>query len=210
MRRSINGAYAATALERGIDNRGTGSTPATARIVQHAASSILRRQGCAAESRLCWSSGSAIRPPPPHSRHSAPEFGGRQPVSFMPKANRQLRRTGDRGHSIGFDLPCSNGSEAGRLAWRRHAAGASACSARSPIPRCPDQSLDTLAGCSRSGNRARHTALGDARAAAEIFVPLIPHLAQRGIRTPGPKPTGEPVSATRPRGKPRAGSAGCP
>jgi DNA polymerase-3 subunit epsilon/CBS domain-containing protein len=47
----------------------------------------------------------------------------------------------------------------------------------------PDYSLDAIAAALHVEIDGRHTALGDARATAEIFLKLVPLLKQRGVRT---------------------------
>lgn len=88
------------------------------------------------------------------------------------------------GHSMGFDLAMLQG-EATRagLPWAKPRSLCVRLLGVVANPRLHDQSLDTLAswlGISISG---RHSAKGDARAAAEIFVALLPHLAERHVRT---------------------------
>lgn len=88
------------------------------------------------------------------------------------------------GHSMGFDLAVLQG-EATRagLPWAKPRSLCVRLLGVVANPRLHDQSLDTLAswlGISISG---RHSAKGDARAAAEIFVALLPHLAERHVRT---------------------------
>jgi CBS domain-containing protein len=88
------------------------------------------------------------------------------------------------GHSIGFDLAVL-AAEAGRagIAWQRPRALCVRLLGGIANPRLPDQSLDTQAAWLGITITDRHSALGDALAAASIFVGLIPHLAARGIRT---------------------------
>ena len=50
-------------------------------------------------------------------------------------------------------------------------------------PNLPDFSLDTIAAWLGIAITDRHSALGDARSTAQIFLALIPHLRERGIRT---------------------------
>jgi CBS domain-containing protein len=47
----------------------------------------------------------------------------------------------------------------------------------------PDYSLDAIAAALNVEIAGRHTAMGDARATAEIFLKLVPLLKQRGVRT---------------------------
>lgn len=50
-------------------------------------------------------------------------------------------------------------------------------------PALPDFTLEALAAWLGTGVDGRHTAIGDARAAGQIFCALLPHLRARGIRT---------------------------
>lgn len=88
------------------------------------------------------------------------------------------------GHSIGFDLAVLE-SEAARadLRWTKPRALCVRLLGAIANPHLPEESLDTLAGWLGVRIAGRHSAIGDAHAAAEIFVALVPHLAQRGIRT---------------------------
>lgn len=88
------------------------------------------------------------------------------------------------GYSIGFDLAvmAAEAERAGivfdkprTLCVRLLATVAGA--------RLPDNSLDTIAAWLGVAVEGRHSALGDAIAAADIFVALLPKLAGRGVRT---------------------------
>ncbi len=88
------------------------------------------------------------------------------------------------GYAIGFDFAIL-AAEAVRNGFSWHKPRALCVRLLGSIanPLLPDQSLETLAGWLGIELHARHTALGDARAAADIFAGLLPHLAARGIRT---------------------------
>jgi len=88
------------------------------------------------------------------------------------------------GHSIGFDLAVM-ASEAGRagLDWKKPRSLCMRLLAATANPRLPDYSLEAIASWLGVAIEDRHQATGDARAAADIFVALVPHLAERGIRT---------------------------
>lgn len=88
------------------------------------------------------------------------------------------------GHSIGFDLAVLKREAAlANMEWDVPRGLCIRMLAQVANPDLPDQSLDTLASWLDVAIEGRHTALGDAQAAAEIFVALIPRLAERGIRT---------------------------
>ena len=88
------------------------------------------------------------------------------------------------GYAVGFDLAMLK-AEHDRLGlpWRPHRSLcirqlASAAGLRLPAP-----SLDALAGRLGIGIDDRHSALGDARAAAAVYAALVPRLAEKGIAT---------------------------
>lgn len=97
--------------------------------------------------------------------------------------------TADRvliGHSIGFDLAIMRREclEAG-ITWAQPAALCIRLLGALVNPKLPDHSLDTLAAWLGVSVEGRHTARGDAAAAADIFVALLPELRKRNIRTLG-------------------------
>ncbi|MGI9316687.1 MAG: DUF294 nucleotidyltransferase-like domain-containing protein, partial [bacterium] len=55
--------------------------------------------------------------------------------------------------------------------------------ARQVLPSLPDYSLDTIAARLEVDIHNRHTAVGDAIAAAEVFIALMPEMRKTGIRT---------------------------
>lgn len=88
------------------------------------------------------------------------------------------------GHSIGFDLAViAQESRRVRLSWVRPRSLCVRLLATVARPDLADYSLDTLAAWLEVDVKGRHSALGDAAAAAGIFVALLPKLQQRGIRT---------------------------
>lgn len=88
------------------------------------------------------------------------------------------------GHSIGFDLAVFE-RECGRagLAFARPRSLCVRLLAAVANPTLPDYSLETIASWLGVAIEGRHSALGDATAAADLLVALIPRLAERGIRT---------------------------
>jgi len=186
--RQINGATRLTALDAvAIDTETTGLDTRTARIVQMAAVAICGGKVAAAESRsLLVDPGSAI-PPASTSIHGiSDQMVAGKPGFVHAWGEIDSFRDGRVivGHSIGFDLAVlEREAKLAGLAWEAPRGLCIRMLGQIANPTLPDQSLDTLAGWLEIGVEGRHTALGDARAAAEIFVALIPHLAQRGIRT---------------------------
>jgi DNA polymerase-3 subunit epsilon/CBS domain-containing protein len=88
------------------------------------------------------------------------------------------------GHAIGFDLSMleREATRAG-LSWKKPRSLCVRLLARLVEPGQTDLSLDAIAARLGIVIEDRHSALGDARAAAEIFVTLLPKLQERGIRT---------------------------
>ncbi len=88
------------------------------------------------------------------------------------------------GYSIGFDLAILE-HEARRagIPWKRPRTLCVRMLASIANPHLPDQSLEMTAGWLGVSIEGRHQAPGDATAAAGIFIALLPHLAQKGVRT---------------------------
>jgi DNA polymerase-3 subunit epsilon/CBS domain-containing protein len=88
------------------------------------------------------------------------------------------------GHSIGFDLAVlAAEAERNGIPWQRPRTLCVRLLGHVANPTLPDQSLDTLAAWLGVTIEGRHSALGDARAAAAVFGALLPHLERLGIRT---------------------------
>ncbi|VVT29685.1 DUF294 nucleotidyltransferase-like domain-containing protein [Rhizobium sp. EC-SD404] len=88
------------------------------------------------------------------------------------------------GYSIGFDLAIM-AKEASRtgLTWRRPRSLCVRTLAAFANPNLPDHALETIATWLGVEIVGRHSAIGDARAAAAIFIALLPKLADQGVRT---------------------------
>lgn len=88
------------------------------------------------------------------------------------------------GYSVGFDLAVlANEAERSGIAWAKPRSLCVRLLAATANPNLPDYSLEALASWLGVEMHARHQALGDARAAADIFITMVPKLAERGIRT---------------------------
>ncbi|MBO6718322.1 MAG: CBS domain-containing protein [Rhizobiaceae bacterium] len=88
------------------------------------------------------------------------------------------------GYSIGFDLAVlANEAERAGIDWQKPRSLCVRLLAATANPHLPDYSLEALASWLGVKVTSRHQALGDARAAAEIFIAMVPRLAERGIRT---------------------------
>ena len=88
------------------------------------------------------------------------------------------------GYAVGFDLAVlEREHERARLRWRKPRALDVRDLVRVLDQPLPDHSIETLANWLGVEVRDRHRALGDARIAAQVFLALIPHLHERGVRT---------------------------
>lgn len=88
------------------------------------------------------------------------------------------------GHSIGFDLAVlEHESQRSGKTWQKPRSLCVRLLAAVLRPGLPDLSLESIATWLGITIAGRHSALGDAQAAANIFVALVPRLHQRGIRT---------------------------
>ncbi len=105
---------------------------------------------------------------------------------FMPELARFLDDDVILGHNIGFDLAvlAAEHARAGH-SWRRPRSLDTALLARIANPLLPAFELETVAEWLGLTLEGRHTALGDALAAARIFLALLPHLRTQGVRTLG-------------------------
>ena len=90
------------------------------------------------------------------------------------------------GHTISYDIDMLKREYAlaGR-SWPRWRTLDVRMLARLAAPSLADHGLDRLCEWLGIENRKRHSALGDARATAEVFIALLPLLRARGIRTLG-------------------------
>ena len=90
------------------------------------------------------------------------------------------------GFSVGFDVAILRREHAlARIPWETPDYLDIALLARRVMPALPDYALDTVAARLGITVTGRHTALGDAMAAADVLVALLPAMRQRGIRTVG-------------------------
>jgi DNA polymerase-3 subunit epsilon/CBS domain-containing protein len=88
------------------------------------------------------------------------------------------------GHTVGFDLAVlARECERAGLAWKQPQTLDTRLLAEVVEPALADYSLESLASWLRIGISDRHSALGDARAAASIFHALLPKLRERNVRT---------------------------
>ncbi|TIT15988.1 MAG: 3'-5' exonuclease [Mesorhizobium sp.] len=170
-----------------VDTETTGPDATKARVVQIGAIGIAHGK-VVRESQLALliDPGEAI-PPEASLVHGITDADVDGAGSF-PDAWAQFQEfVGDRilvGHSIGFDLAvlereCRRAS----LPWAKPRALCVRLLATIANPNLADHSLETIAAWLRLEIAGRHSALGDAIAAGDIFAGLIPELRKRNIRT---------------------------
>lgn len=186
--RHINGATRLTALDAvAIDTETTGLDTRKARIVQIAGVAICGARVVSAESRsLLVDPGEPISPASTAIHGISDDMVAGKPGFAQAWSEIDTFRDGRVivGHSIGFDLAVMEREAVlAGLEWEPPRGLCIRMLAQVANPNLPDQSLDTIANWLEIVVEGRHTALGDAQAAAEIFVALIPRLAERGIRT---------------------------
>ncbi len=88
------------------------------------------------------------------------------------------------GYAIGFDLAMLKAeSDRNGIPWHPHRSLCVRQLAALFAPGPADSSLDAIARWLGIGIEGRHSALGDARAAAAIYAALVPRLAEKGIST---------------------------
>lgn len=172
-----------------LDAETTGLDPANARIVQLGTIPISRNT---VERDNAWESivnpGAAI-PQKSTSIHGITDAMAANAPSLIQLWEPFIARLKDRvviGHTIGFDLAVLKAeAERRHLSWHRPRALCVRMLSVIAAPDLADHSLDALAEWLGVKIENRHTALADARAAADVFLALLPRLEDRGITTLG-------------------------
>ena len=184
----ITGATPLTALDAvAFDTETTGLDASQDRIVQMGAVAICDGR---VEAGPAWELLVDPRVPIPSTStaiHNITNAMVRNAPSFAEAWRRFEAFAGGRiliGHSIGFDLAvlASEAARAG-IDWKKPRSLCVRLLAATANPRLPDYSLEAIASWLGVAIEDRHQAPGDARAAADIFLALVPHLAERGIRS---------------------------
>ncbi|MCV0397650.1 MAG: CBS domain-containing protein [Rhizobiaceae bacterium] len=172
-----------------IDTETTGLDTTTARIVQIGAVPVRRGRP---QKEAAWQTLVDPGVPIPASATAIHHIGN-EDVADQPgfaDALASLRELGAGrvliGYSIGFDLAVME-REAARagLAWTRPRTLCVRLLSMIANPNLPDQSIETICAWLGIAIEGRHSAAGDAFAAAEIFCCLLPFLSKKGVRTLG-------------------------
>lgn len=192
-----------------IDTETTGLDPASARIVELAAVRLTAGRLDPEPPLIARVRPDIAIPPKSTSIHGitdemvagAPPFSG-----VLPRLTALMGGRLIIGHAVGFDLAIL-ASEARRAAldWQVPRWLCVRTLAMIAAPTLANHSLDGLASWLGVEIVNRHSALGDAEAAARIFLALIPLLEQRGIVTVA---QAERASRERPTGQDAAAAAG--
>lgn len=170
-----------------FDTETTGLDAATDRIVQMGAVPIRRGVVDAAATWEVLVDPRVPIPPSSTAIHHITNAMVRNAPSFADAWRGFEEFSGGRiliGHSIGFDLAVlAREADRAGLDWKKPRSLCIRLLAATANPRLPDYSLEAIASWLGITIEDRHQAPGDARAAADIFVALVPHLASRGIRS---------------------------
>ncbi|MBB4004526.1 DUF294 nucleotidyltransferase-like domain-containing protein [Aurantimonas endophytica] len=172
-----------------VDTETTGPDAGRARIIQIGAVGIERGKVVPGDRLdLLVDPGEPI--PPASTRiHGISDSDVRSAASFAAEWPTLQRFVGSRilvGHTIGFDLAVlERECRRAGLAWEKPRSLCVRLLATVAHPQLADHSLDMIADWLGVRVEGRHTGLGDAIAAGEIFVALLPELRKQGIRTLG-------------------------
>jgi DNA polymerase-3 subunit epsilon/CBS domain-containing protein len=170
-----------------VDTETTGLDPVSARLVEVAA---------------IRASGGNLEPEPPlvarvnpgvpipaastAIHHISDEMiaGAPSAGQVLPRLQTQIAGRLLVGHAVGFDLAVlANEARRSGIGWRKPRSLCVRTLAMIAMPDLASHSLDGLAQWLGIEIVNRHSALGDAEAAAHIFIALMPHLERKGIRT---------------------------
>ncbi|MGQ7790865.1 DUF294 nucleotidyltransferase-like domain-containing protein [Faunimonas sp. B44] len=170
-----------------LDLETTGLDVRSARIVQVGA--VRLSEGHAAEDGALSLLVDPGEPIPPAS--TAIHGVGNDAVAGAPGPSEALAQiaafAGERiviGHTIGFDLAVLKAESARAGApWKRPRSLDTRVLAQVANPDLPGFGMEVIAGWLGVRLRDRHSAIGDALTTADLFLALIPHLRDRGIRT---------------------------
>jgi DNA polymerase-3 subunit epsilon/CBS domain-containing protein len=169
-----------------IDTETTGLDPRSARVVELAMVRIAGGRLEDASFRRLINPGEPI-PPAATAVHGIAAATVAGAPAFAAVWPEFLEALGDAiviGHTVGFDLAVlGRECERAGLAWRQPQTLDTRLLAEIAEPALADFSLESLASWLGITITDRHSALGDARAAAQVFRALLPKLRERNIRT---------------------------
>jgi len=169
-----------------IDTETTGLDPRKARVVEFAAVRIVAGRLDAGGMRRLIDPGEPIPAAASriHGIDDAKIAGAPSFAAAWPEISRELDDKVLIGHTVGFDLAVlARECERAGHAWTAPAALDTRLLGEVAEPDLADFSLESLAAWLGIAIVDRHSALGDALAAARVFDALIPKLRERNIRT---------------------------
>ncbi len=185
---TISGATPLAALEAvAIDTETTGLDVTSARIVEFGGVNLSHGNVVDAETLSVLTNPGMPMPADSEAVHGisdsmvtgAPEFAEAHAQFFDWCGNRPLI-----GYSIGFDLAVlEHEAKRHRLPWQRPRTLCVRLLGTIANPNLPNNALETLAAWLEIEISDRHRAVGDAIAAGDVFVGLLPYLKAKGIRT---------------------------
>ena len=170
-----------------LDTETTGLDTSVARVIQIGAIRI--RTGCIDQSDIFEKLVDPGEPIPSkssaiHGLYDRDVAGAAKFCDIKPEFDHWMANSIVIGFSIGFDLAVmKRESELTGLQWQAPRSMDVRHLAQLAAPQLPDYSLDTVAEWLGIEIHNRHSAFGDALAAAQVFVALVPKLNDRGIRT---------------------------
>jgi CBS domain-containing protein len=169
-----------------IDTETTGLDPRSARVVELAVVRVTGGRLDGPSFRRLVNPGEPI-PPTAKAVHGIDTATVADAPAFAAAWPEFMAALGDAvviGHTVGFDLAVlGRECERAGLAWRPPQTLDTRLLAEIAEPKLADFSLESLASWLGVEITNRHSALGDARAAADIFRALLPKLRERNIRT---------------------------
>jgi CBS domain-containing protein len=171
-----------------VDCETTGLDPATARLLEIAAVALDGDRVAATPLYASLVDPGVAIPAAAAAVHGIETVAGAPaPAAVLPRFVEAVAGRVVIGHSIGFDLAivAAECRRAGLPPWQPARTLDLRLLAQVVAPRLPGYSLEALAVWLDVPLDERHRAAGDARAAAALFVALVPRLREAGIRTLG-------------------------
>lgn len=170
-----------------VDTETTGLDARQARIVQIAVVGV-RGGTVAAQAELDTLVDPGVPIPPEataiHGISDRDVSGQPRFAEIMPELERAFDGRLVVGHSLDYDFAIlKRECERGGLTWKAPRALDVRALARLVAPTLADHGLDRVCDWLGVENSSRHSAEGDARATAEVFVKLVPLLRAQGLRT---------------------------